>query len=539
MPSVLITGAGRGIGRSTALTLAAAGWTSSPGCATRPRRPRRPRDRPGASRRSRSTSPPPRTRRPRRAVPARLDALVNNAGIVVGGPVEAGPLDELRRQLEVNVVAQVAVTQALLPAPARDAGRIVLVSSVSGRSDAVHRRLQRVEVRDRGARRRRCASSCGPWGIAVFPDVQPGRDVDSGHLARRARDRRPGGGGDGAAHRALYPKQTAGLRLADRRTQNQTGPPERVAEAVHKALTAKRPRERYLVGADARVQLALRALLRRAASTRRSRVSRAGGEFPGARGSQGHASRHQRRRAVRRDLRRACRPGRAADHGRGRVDGPLGGAVLRAARRGGPVRHPLRPSRHGRLDDVSAGRAGLLGRRPRRRRGRRSSTSSGSARPPRRPLDGRRDRAADRGRSPRARAQPHAHVHQPDRHRRPRAAAHVRGAARRLRRRRAAAEPDWSDREAPSRTCSRRSAPSGLARPRRGGDARPARPGVRPLDDMASANNHFLVDGTDCRAAGWARSPSPTLVIHGTDDPLFPPAHGEALAREIPGAGCC
>jgi len=45
-----------------------------------------------------------------RLLPERLDGLVNNAGIVVGGPVEAVPVDEWRRQLEVNVVGQVAVT---------------------------------------------------------------------------------------------------------------------------------------------------------------------------------------------------------------------------------------------------------------------------------------------------------------------------------------------------------------------------------------------------------------------------------------------
>src|SRR5687768_2262952 len=64
---------------------------------------------------------------------AGLAGLVNNAGIVVAGPLEALPLDDLRRQLEVNVVAQVAVTQAFIPALRRARGRIVLMSSVGGR----------------------------------------------------------------------------------------------------------------------------------------------------------------------------------------------------------------------------------------------------------------------------------------------------------------------------------------------------------------------------------------------------------------------
>src|SRR4051812_8149941 len=64
----------------------------------------------------------------------RLDGLVNNAGIAIAGPLEFLPLDELRRQLEVNVIGQVAVTQAFLPHLRRGRGRVVLVGSIAGRS---------------------------------------------------------------------------------------------------------------------------------------------------------------------------------------------------------------------------------------------------------------------------------------------------------------------------------------------------------------------------------------------------------------------
>jgi NAD(P)-dependent dehydrogenase (short-subunit alcohol dehydrogenase family) len=62
-----------------------------------------------------------------------LDALVNNAGIGVPGPVEAVPLAEWRRQLEVNLLGPVGLTRALLPALLRARGRIVNVSSIGGR----------------------------------------------------------------------------------------------------------------------------------------------------------------------------------------------------------------------------------------------------------------------------------------------------------------------------------------------------------------------------------------------------------------------
>ena len=62
-----------------------------------------------------------------------LHGLVNNAGIVIAGPLEFVPIDALRSQLEINVIGQVAVTQALLPLLRRSRGRIINMSSVSGR----------------------------------------------------------------------------------------------------------------------------------------------------------------------------------------------------------------------------------------------------------------------------------------------------------------------------------------------------------------------------------------------------------------------
>src|ERR671930_584923 len=62
-----------------------------------------------------------------------LAGLVNNAGIAVAAPLEFLPVDRLRQQLEVNLIGQVAVTQAFLPALRGARGRIVNVSSIGGR----------------------------------------------------------------------------------------------------------------------------------------------------------------------------------------------------------------------------------------------------------------------------------------------------------------------------------------------------------------------------------------------------------------------
>jgi pimeloyl-ACP methyl ester carboxylesterase len=102
----------------------------------------------------------------------------------------------------------------------------------------------------------------------------------------------------------------------------------------------------------------------------------------------------------------------------------------------------------------------------------------------------------------------------------------------------AVAEPDWSDRETvieylvqQERLCAARSVPF---------DAAGMRAGMaRVLDrstDVRSMFNHFMIVGGDPPRGRLAEISAPTLVLHGTEDPVFPPDHGVALAAEIPGA---
>src|SRR5690606_14485702 len=64
---------------------------------------------------------------------AGLQGLVNNAGIANSGPLEFLPIDDLRWQHEVNFLGQVAVTQAFLPLLRQGSGRVVNMSSISGK----------------------------------------------------------------------------------------------------------------------------------------------------------------------------------------------------------------------------------------------------------------------------------------------------------------------------------------------------------------------------------------------------------------------
>ncbi len=134
MPSVLVTGAGRGIGEAIALRLAGNGWTVLAGV----------RDDLSGERLAAQDGRITPVRLDitdadhiaalADQLPARLDAVVNNAAIGVLGPVEAVSIPAFRHQFEVNLFGQVAVTQAVLPQIRAAHGRVVFISSTGGRA---------------------------------------------------------------------------------------------------------------------------------------------------------------------------------------------------------------------------------------------------------------------------------------------------------------------------------------------------------------------------------------------------------------------
>src|SRR4051812_45324652 len=116
MPSVLVTGAGRGIGKAIVEHLAARGWdviagvrTDSAATAVTAMNPQR------ISSVILDVTDAGHIAALNDSLPERLDAVVNNAGVVVSGPMETVTPDEWRKQLEINVIGQLAVTQAVLP----------------------------------------------------------------------------------------------------------------------------------------------------------------------------------------------------------------------------------------------------------------------------------------------------------------------------------------------------------------------------------------------------------------------------------------
>ena len=262
---IVITGASTGIGRACAMHFDQLGFSVFAGVR---------RDADGAALRSAASD---------RLTPLRIDVtdgatiaaareqieatasgrgvhgLVNNAGVGVGGPLEFVPLDDLRRQLEVNVIGQVAVTQAFLPMLRQARGRIVYIGSIAGRMatpfiapyaaskfalEAISDAL-RVELR--------------PWGIGVAI-VEPGSIATP--IWEKAKDTTKQVSDDLSPEgHELYGAAVSSLREVMADFEKRAIPAERVAKAVAHALLSKRPKTRYLVGTDARIQAALAAVV--------------------------------------------------------------------------------------------------------------------------------------------------------------------------------------------------------------------------------------------------------------------------------------
>lgn len=181
--------------------------------------------------------------------------LVNNAGITVTGPLEFLPPEELRRVLEVNVVGQLVTTQAFLPLLRQGAGRIVNMGSFNGRVAAPFIGPY-------------CASKfaiegltdalrleLAPWSVHVSL-IEPGSiDTDIWRKYETYTDWLAGVLPEQA--QALYGGAIRTARQAARRRAESGVPPQVVAGVVARALTAKRPKTRYVVGWDAKLGVAL------------------------------------------------------------------------------------------------------------------------------------------------------------------------------------------------------------------------------------------------------------------------------------------
>jgi len=256
MPSVLVTGAARGIGRAIVDHLASTGWdviagvrTDQDADAITKAHPQR------VSAVILDITDAGHIAKLAKSLPERLDAVINNAGIAVAGPVETVSPDRWREQLEVNVIGQLAVTQAVLPQLRKARGRVLFVSSVNGRiatpmlgpysaskfaleaaADAL-----RIELR--------------AWGISVVLIEPAQTDTD---MWRTAEDMAlEVEAGMSPAHRDLYAKHIVGMKKFVPRARKMASPTDKVVAVVEEALTARRPKARYVVALLPKIQTVL------------------------------------------------------------------------------------------------------------------------------------------------------------------------------------------------------------------------------------------------------------------------------------------
>jgi NAD(P)-dependent dehydrogenase (short-subunit alcohol dehydrogenase family) len=183
---------------------------------------------------------------------AGLYGLVNNAGVVVASPLEILPPGELRRQLEVNVVGQLAVTQAFLPLLRQARGRLVNIGSISGRSASPVLGPYAASKAALAALTHALRLELKPWGIHVSL-IEPGavatpiweKSKTAGEeLARRAP----------AEGYTLYAGLIVAVQKAAGHAARRAIPAQIVAEVVAHALTTPKPKTRYVVGRDAKIQ---------------------------------------------------------------------------------------------------------------------------------------------------------------------------------------------------------------------------------------------------------------------------------------------
>lgn len=188
-----------------------------------------------------------------------LRALVNNAGIAVNAPVEVLPMDEWRRQFEVNLFGHIAMTQALLPALLESSGTVVNISSVGGRvamatyGAYAGSKFAMEAVSD--SLRREVAG----FGVKVVV-VEPGgvqTEITAGGIVTAEKIV----AGMTPAQHARYDALIGAIVAQAKGFTNDGVPAEQAGTVVADIIADPKPRTRYVIGRDAAVLVRLAGLL--------------------------------------------------------------------------------------------------------------------------------------------------------------------------------------------------------------------------------------------------------------------------------------
>jgi len=178
-----------------------------------------------------------------------LRAVINNAGVIVQGPLELVPAEGLRRQFEVNTLGPAHVIQAFLPLLREGKGRIVNISAPTARVPVPF-------MAPIGASKAALASfsdslrvELGAWDIPVAV-IEPG-GTDTAIFAKADAATQVALGAADPARVALYSDQLAAVAKAAARQK--LGPADAVAKTIVDAVTARKPKRRYMTGSGVAV----------------------------------------------------------------------------------------------------------------------------------------------------------------------------------------------------------------------------------------------------------------------------------------------
>ncbi|MEV6593309.1 oxidoreductase [Streptomyces acidicola] len=255
--TALVTGASSGIGEATALKLQELGYTVY-GAARRTDRLQKLADH-GIRPLEMDVTDDDSLRAGVEKITAetgRIDVLVNNAGYGSYGALEDVPLDEARYQFEVNVFGALRLTQLVLPhMRAQHSGTVVNITSMGGKiytplGGWYHGTKFALEALSDSLR-----LEAKPFGIDVVVIEPGGIATEWGGIAADKLEKSSGTG--------PYAAQAAAVASSLRSEANakRNSPPTVIADAIGKAVTARRPRTRYATGFGARPLIALRRIL--------------------------------------------------------------------------------------------------------------------------------------------------------------------------------------------------------------------------------------------------------------------------------------
>jgi NADP-dependent 3-hydroxy acid dehydrogenase YdfG len=187
-----------------------------------------------------------------------VDVLVNNAGLGFASPLEQAALSDLRRIFETNVVAMLHLSQAVLPAMrARGAGTIVNIGSTGGRfttpgAGAYHISKYSVEALSHALRAE--VKQFGVRVVLIEPTGVRTKFVESQLSARRLDT-------DDEDPYAEFKRRYAEITHAMADMPFVSIDADTVARAVVRAVEAKAPKPRYIVGASGKASVLARLLL--------------------------------------------------------------------------------------------------------------------------------------------------------------------------------------------------------------------------------------------------------------------------------------